>query len=64
MNYEYVVWANMDNEIHCGPWTKQECEGWLQETRDIFPVGAKIDKLWSIRRRAVGEWEPYEEDCN
>jgi hypothetical protein len=60
--YEYVVWANLDGEIHRGPWTERECIDWLEETREIFPVGAKIDKLWSVRRRAVGEWETYGTD--
>ena len=57
--YEYVVWDNIDDCIHRGPWPEQECIDWLQECRDIFPVTAKIDKLWSVRRRPVGEWETY-----
>lgn len=55
--FEYVVWDNNDNEIHRGPWTQEECITWLDECRNTFPEGAQIDKIWSIRRRAVGVWE-------
>ena len=58
--YEYVVWDNFDNVIHRGPWTDEsEAIGWIDECRDIFPATAQIDKIWSVRRRPVGEWETY-----
>jgi hypothetical protein len=60
MNYEYVVWDNLDNCIHRGPWSEADCVEWLEECRDIFSPNADIGKVWSIRRRAVGEWETFE----
>lgn len=58
--YEYVVWDNMDDEIHRGPWPEQKCIDWIEECRDIFPATAEIDKVWSVRRRPVEEWERYD----
>lgn len=58
-NYEYVVWDNIDNCVHRGPWTEDECLDFFEYAREAFPPGAKIDKLWSIRRRPVGEWSPW-----
>lgn len=57
--YEYVVWDNLDNVIHRGPWSEAECVKWIDECRAMFPSGAKIDEIWTVRRRAVGEWEAY-----
>lgn len=61
MNYEYVVWDNLDECIHRGPWPEAECVEWIDECRDLFPTAkpGAIDKMWSVRRRPVGEWETY-----
>lgn len=61
-DYEYVVWDNRDDSVHRGPWPEQECIDWVEECYEIFPKAGKagIDKIWSVRRRPVGEWETYE----
>lgn len=60
MTFEYAVWDNLDNSIHRGPWSEEECIEWIDYCRDSFSAEA-IEKLWSVRRRAVGEWETYDE---
>jgi hypothetical protein len=58
-HYEYVVWDNIENWIHRGPWDDEyKAVEWIEECKEMF-TNAKpgaIDKLWSVRRRAVGEW--------
>ena len=60
--YEYVVWDNIDNCIHRGPMSEKEAVQWMNEAIEMFPRAnpGAIAKLWSIRRRAVGEWLPHE----
>jgi len=57
--YEYCIWDNINNVLHRGPMTKMEAIEWMDDARDIIPDTAKINKLWSVRRRPVGEWEEF-----
>lgn len=59
MTYEYAVWGTIDDCIHRGPWSEDECVAWIEECREVFPPTANIDKVWSVRQRAVGAWEPH-----
>lgn len=56
--FEYVVWDNIDNTIHRGPWSEKDCVEWIDYGRKNF--GPEVtEKLWSIKRREVGRWESY-----
>lgn len=61
-DYEYVVWDNSDNCIHRGPMSEDDCVNWIEECIEMFPNAkpGAIAKLWTVRRRPVGDWESFD----
>lgn len=57
--YEYgIIYSLFPNDIHRGPFTKEEAETWVQEWLDD---GGKAD-VFSIVRRPTGPWEPVPDE--
>lgn len=60
MEYEYgIMWrGDEDMGLHRGPWTKEECEEWIDEWRaELSPNQLHWVDVFYIVRRPVGEWE-------
>jgi hypothetical protein len=56
--YEYAVMFDLyPDEIHRGPWSKDDVLGWIEETElDGFRKGA----FYPVRR-PIGDWERFDD---
>jgi hypothetical protein len=68
--YEWGVVRDGDSaeDLHRGPWTEQECRGWIGETRQVaderyglWAIARASRPLFRLVRRPVGDWEFVED---
>lgn len=46
----YVIWDKLENRIHRGPWTQQECLVWMDQCRRIMPRSLGVDEVFEIQQ--------------